>query len=183
MATLAQLPHKKFTRDEVNRLLETDIFAGQRFELIDGELIDKMGQGPRHANAIQLLMVYLARVFTLERIMVQAPIEAGPRDQKWSQPEPDVAVLASQGRLPSRHPDGNELAIAVEVADSSLRQDSVRKRDMYAHAGVPEYWVVDLDGGKLLVFRGLADGFYTEQLILTATDIIPHTDKPVVNLL
>jgi Uma2 family endonuclease len=75
------------------------------------------------------------------------------------------------------------LAIAVEVADSSLRQDSVRKRDMYAHAGVPEYWVVDLDGGKLLVFRGLADGFYTEQLILTATDIIPHTDKPVVNLL
>jgi Uma2 family endonuclease len=58
MATLAQLPHKKFTRDEVNRLLETDIFAGQRFELIDGELIDKMGQGPRHANAIQLLMVY-----------------------------------------------------------------------------------------------------------------------------
>src|SRR5262245_34241147 len=109
MASLA-LPHKKFTRDEVNRMLETDIFAGQRFDLIDGELIDKMGQGPRHANGVRLVMMLLARAFGIERIIVQAPIEAGPRDREWSQPEPDVAVLASQGRFPSRHPEGTELS-------------------------------------------------------------------------
>jgi Uma2 family endonuclease len=184
MASLLQpLPQGKITREEVNRLLETGYFVGQRFELIDGELINKMGQGPRHANSIHLLMVFLSRAFGIERLLVQAPIEAGPKDQKWSQPEPDLAVLAHKGRFPSRHPEGTELALAVEVADSSLRRDSVRKRDMYAHAGVPEYWVLDLDGRQLLVFRGLQGEAYGEQLTLGEADTVPHIGKTVADLL
>jgi Uma2 family endonuclease len=184
MATLAQLPRKKFTREEVNRMLETDIFAGQRFELIDGELIDKMGQGPNHAWAIHRLMSILAEFFGLRRVLVQAPVEAGPKDRKWSQPEPDIAVLASGDiNFRGRHPEASELSLAVEVADSSLRQDAVRKRDMYAHAGVPEYWVLDVDGRQLLVFRGLANDAYAEQLTLSETDLMPHVGKPVSELL
>ena len=191
MAVIAQppvsidptLPRKKWTRDEVTRLLETGIFDGQRFELIDGELIDKMGQGPRHANAVRLLMVLLTKLFGIERMLVQAPIEAGPRDQKWSQPEPDVAVLASAGNFPKRHPNGDELSLAVEVADTSLRQDANRKRDMYAHAGIPEYWVLDLDARRLLVFRNLQGDAYTEALTLGETEIAPHLNVPVSQFL
>jgi Uma2 family endonuclease len=191
MATLVQppvtgepsLPRKKWTREEVNRLLETDIFAGQRFELIDGELIDKMGQGPRHASAIQQLMVLLAAAFGLKNIRIQLPIEAGPKDQKWSQPEPDLAVQAAPGRFPTRHPNGNEISLAVEVADSSLRQDSFRKRDLYAHAGVPEYWVLDVDSRRLFVFRRLNNDAYTEALTLAETDAVPHLSVPVSELL
>src|SRR4051794_36394872 len=90
-----ELRRKRFTRMEVNRMLKSGIFDGQRFELIDGELIDKMGQGPRHANAIHLMMVFLAKAFGIERLRVQVPIETGPRDRKWSQPEPDLVVFAS----------------------------------------------------------------------------------------
>ncbi|MEI9812471.1 MAG: Uma2 family endonuclease [Acidobacteriota bacterium] len=184
MATLLQtLPQGKITREEVNRLLESGYFDGQRFELIDGELINKMGQGPRHANAIQLLLEMLVEVFGVRRTLVQAPIEAGPRDQRWSQPEPDISVIAAARRPADRHPNGAELLLAIEVADSSLRQDSVRKRDMYAHAGVPEYWVLDIDGRQLLVFRNLENETYTEQLTLSETDLAPHIEKPIAELL
>jgi Uma2 family endonuclease len=177
------LPRKRFTREEVNRLLEEGFFDGQRFELIDGDLIDKMGQNPPHASAIRRLMVLLATTFGIERLMVQAPIEAGPRDRKWSQPEPDLAVLAAASDHSARHPDGHELSLAVEVADSSVRHDANRKRDMYAAAGVPEYWVLDLDSRRLLVFRNLQGTAYSESLVLTETEQIPHIEKPVSELL
>jgi Uma2 family endonuclease len=191
MAALAQPPtaidttlrRKKFTCEEVNQMLETGIFDGQRFELIDGELIDKMGQGPRHANAIQLLVEVLAETFGLKRVRSQLPIEAGLRDRRWSQPEPDVVVLQSAQRFATRHPDGRELTLAIEVADSSVRQDSIRKREMYADAGVPEYWVLDLEAQRLLVFRSLENGSYQEALTLSETDTAPHVGVAVAELL
>ncbi len=180
MATLAQPPsgidlslrRQKWTSEEINGLLESGYLDGQRFELIDGELIDKMGQGPRHASAIRRLQIQVVKTFGVERWLVQAPIEAGSGDQRWSQPEPDLAVLAVAGSFPSRHPGGHELTLAVEVADSSLRQDSVRKRDMYAHVGIPEYRVLDLDGRA-----------YTESLTLGETEPVPHLKVSVAELL
>lgn len=196
MATLAQPPlsppagvdlslrRKKWTRDEINGLIQSGYFDGQRFELIDGELIDKMGQGPRHAGAIEVLLVLLAEKFGLRRIRVQMPLEAGLKDRKWSQPEPDLAVRAERSeRSFTRHPDGNELVLAIEVADSSLRQDTLRKRDMYAHAGVPEYWVLDLDSRRLFVFRGLQGDVYTEPLTLDESSQVPHLNVSVAELL
>lgn len=184
MATLLKpLPQGKITREEVNRLLESGYFDGQRFELIDGELINKMGQGPDHAWGVRRLNRLLLKFFGTDRVECQMPIEAGPRDQKWSQPEPDVIVLVPGAQFDGRHPNGSELTLAIEVADSSLRVDSVRKRDMYAHAGVPEYWVLDIDGRQLLVFRNLQNDAYTESLTLSETDDLPHIGKPVAELL
>ena len=50
----AQVPRKRFSRSEVEQMSATGFFAGQRFELLDGDLIDKMGQNPPHANSIRL---------------------------------------------------------------------------------------------------------------------------------
>lgn len=177
------LPRKKFTREEVNDLLEKGFFVGQRFELIDGDLIDKMGQNPPHANAIVRLMFFLGQFFGLMRMRVQLPMEAGPRDRKWSQPEPDVAVIAESVDLSDHHPEGHELTLVVEVADTSVRHDTNRKREIYANAGVPEYWVLDINARRLLVFRNLQDGAYTESLTLTETETVPHIQKPVLELL
>jgi len=151
------LPRKRFTRPEVYEMLDTGIFAGQRFELIDGDLIDKMGQSPSHAWAIHTVMVVLMEVFGIELVDVQMPIEAGSADREHSEPEPDLTVLAA--RKPDfqyRHPNGHELALAVEVADTTLRHDALRKCDLYARAGVREYWVLDLNGRRLLVHRELS---------------------------
>ena len=148
------LPRKRFTRDEVERLIATGIFEGQRYELIDGELLDKMGQKPPHAAAIQLLLATLARLLDLALIRIQLPIEASGADRERSLPEPDVAVLAEpKPEYHRRHPRGDELLLVVEVSDTTTGFDLTRKAALYAGAGVPEYWVLDLTRRVLVVHR------------------------------
>jgi Uma2 family endonuclease len=143
-------------------MIEAGLFAGQRFELIDGDLIDKMGQNPPHANAIQLLFELMFRVFGPGRVRSQLPMEAAPPEQDWYLPEPDIAVLKSRGDYSRRHPGAQELLLVVEVADSTVRYDLAAKRDLYARAGVEEYWVLDLRGERVIVHRGPVAGRYTD---------------------
>jgi len=159
------LPRKRFTREEVERLLDTDFFTGQRLELIDGDLIDKMGQKPRHAFAIRLITRWLASVFPVEQIQIQLPIEAAGEDRERSVPEPDIAVLSQwKDDFRSRHPRGDELLLVVEVSDTSASFDLSRKAALYARAGVPEYWVLDLVRRVLVVHR-MPDGLSAYRLI------------------
>jgi Uma2 family endonuclease len=162
---------KRFTRAEVDRMQELGIFDGQRCELIDGELIDKMGQNPPHAYAIQRLFVWLIGLFGPDRLRIQSPIEVKAGDSEWSLPEPDIAVLTEADvAYGKRHPRGDELQLVVEVADTSLRQDLTTKRDLYARAGVGEYWVLDLQSRRLIVHRNPAQGEYRETAILSEGD-------------
>lgn len=66
---------------------------------------------------------------------------------------------------------------------TTVRHDTNRKRDIYAVAGVPEYWVLDLESHRLLVFRNLQGDAYTESLILTETEQAPHVNVSVAELL
>jgi len=133
---------------------ESGLFDGQRYELIDGDLIDKMGQKPRHSSAIGLLLRWLQSILEIDRVRVQLPIEAAGEDREWSEPEPDIAVLVElKAEHEERHPRGNELLLVVEVADSSVSFDLTRKATLYARSGVPEYWVLDLIRRMLVVHR------------------------------
>ncbi len=87
-------PRKRFTVQEVEQMLDAGLFAGQRFELIDGDLIDKMGQNPSHAQAIRLVHRWLAKILDPGRIQMQLPIQAG-----WTRPEVESARARSRGSL------------------------------------------------------------------------------------
>jgi Uma2 family endonuclease len=153
----------RFSRAEVDQMAGIGILEGQRLELIDGDLINKMGQKPQHISAIQLVLEFLVALYGVARVRCQAPIEIASGDRERNFPEPDIAVLAeSKPDYLRRHPLGNELMVAIEVAETSLYRDVTFKRDLYARAGVPEYWVVDLMGRQIIVYRGLADGNYTQ---------------------
>jgi Uma2 family endonuclease len=155
------LPRKRFTREEIEELIEAGFFAGQRYELIDGDLINKMGQRPPHAAGIMLIQEWLATFIEVGRIRVQLSMEAARGDRKWTIPEPDVAVVAE--RKPDyahRHPRGDEMLLAVEVADSTVRFDLTRKAVLYARAGVPEYWVLIIPRRQLVVHREPRNGEY-----------------------
>jgi len=142
-------------------MLDTGLFAGQRFELIDGDLIDKMGQEPPHAYAIHLLQIRLVKIFPPMQVQIQSPIEAA--DQEESLPEPDLAILADlKDDYRRRHPRGDELLLAIEVADTTVRYDTTTKRDLYARAGVPEYWVLDIGARRLIVHRRLSRGKFEQ---------------------
>ncbi|HEY4360833.1 MAG TPA: Uma2 family endonuclease [Bryobacteraceae bacterium] len=173
MPTETLPPRKHFTRTEVEQMLDAGLFAGQRFELIDGDLIDKMGQNPRHAMAIRLLTRALAAIFGVEKLLVQAPVEVSRADRDRSWPEPDVAVVAeAKPDFGERHPRGDELVLAVEVVDSSVAHDATTKRDLYARAGVPEYWVLDLAAGRLIVHGELKEGRFQRIETLAAEDAV-----------
>jgi Uma2 family endonuclease len=148
------LPRKRFTREEVEKYIEAGFFDGQRFELIDGDLLDKMGQKPPHSAAIQLLLATLAKLLDIALIRIQLPIEVSGADRERSLPEPDVAVLAEpKPDYHKRHPRGDELLLVVEVSDTTASFDLTRKAALYAAAGVPEYWVLDLTRRILVVHR------------------------------
>jgi Uma2 family endonuclease len=110
-------------------------------------------------------MTTLLKIFGAELVRVQLPMEAGPVDQEWSVPEPDLAVLAeAKPDFSQRHPNSQELTLLVEVSDTTVRHDATKKRDLYARAGVPEYWVLDLSGCRLIVHSGLNEEKSQSQL-------------------
>ncbi|MFN7922357.1 MAG: Uma2 family endonuclease [Bryobacteraceae bacterium] len=170
-AVEVQPRRKSFTRSDVRRMEEAGVFLGQRFELIEGDLIDKMGQNPPHRGALALVNAYLLERFPASRVLVQIPIEASRADSDRSLPEPDLTVLAeSKAEYWTRHPRGDELALAVEVADSSVSSDLTVKAKLYARAGVPEYWVLDIPGRTLVVHRQPEAGQYRQVTRLGETE-------------
>lgn len=168
------LPRKKFTRAEVYRMLELGLFEDRRFELINGDVIDKMGQSARHSYSIRKFAAMLAKHFDPATVQIRSPIEVFHSDREYSEPEPDIAVLAAaDAAYRTRHPRGDEMILVVEVADSSLRGDLTIKRDLYARAGVPEYWVLDIIANRLIAHRKPSGGVYADIVSFTETDSIP----------
>ncbi len=168
---------KKFTRSELERLEATGLFDGQRLELLNGDLIDKMGHNPPHADGIVELTYLLNQIFRNGRVRVQVPIELPEPDANWNQPQPDLAVTPAGKRYSKGHPAGSDLLLAVEVADSSVRQDTGLKRLLYARAGVPEYWVLDIPSRKLLVYRKPEGGEFQEAVELSDAEFVPYSSN------
>jgi Uma2 family endonuclease len=160
--TVAAIPRKRFTRSEVEQMYDAGLFAGQRLELIDGELLDKMGQKPPHIWVIGVLQDLLISLFGNGRVRIQRPIEVQIADQKWTLPEPDLVVLKEdKPDFKTRYVTGSELLLLIEVADTSVQFDLTIKRDLYARSEVGEYWVVDLNKRCVIVHRHLQRDKYT----------------------
>lgn len=177
-------PRKKFTRAEMDRMVDLGVFVGERYELIEGDLIDKMGQKPPHATAIRRLLTMLAEVFGLERVQVQLPIEVSAEDRERSIPEPDLAVLRGDSNEPyrTRHPNGDELALVIEVADTTLKHDSTVKRSLYARAGIAEYWILDISSRKLHVYRAPDNGEYKSVMEFKENESVSPESRSGVQL-
>jgi len=125
-------------RDEYERMFDAGFFHDERVELIRGLVIRMSPQKPLHADVTQALHEMLTlRLVGRAGVRVQSPFVAGDD----SLPEPDLAVVAP-GRRKKAHP--NQAFLIIEVADSSLKLDRQEKAELYARAGVPEYWVVNL---------------------------------------
>jgi Uma2 family endonuclease len=144
------LPLRRWTRAEYGRMVETGIIQpDEHVELLDGEVVAMTPQKGPHAAVVDALREVLQDVFGAGwRIRVQLPLALGPR----SEPEPDVAVVrGSRWDFVTDHPDRADLV--VEVADSTLGKDRLRKAPLYAAAGIPEYWIIDLEGRAVEVYR------------------------------
>jgi Uma2 family endonuclease len=142
---LALLPAhllRRFTVDEYHQMIRTGILSeDEPVELLDGWITNKMPRNPEHDLAVEKLDAAIrSRIPPGWRIRIQSAITTDA-----SEPEPDMAIV--RGPLPASatsHPRPGEVAMLVEVADSSLDYDRTMKGQAYAQAAVPIYWIVNL---------------------------------------
>jgi len=170
-------PHraKVWTREEYDRLVASGGFQpGSRVQLIRGEIVEMAPQGAGHATAILLAERTLGRVFAQGfTVRAQLPLALGA----WSEPEPDVAVVrGSITDYRDRHPD--TAALVVEVADATLGFDRKRKQQVYAEAGIPEYWIVNLVESVLEVYRDPYGAVYRDIRRVSPDEVVSLLAAP-----
>ncbi len=124
-------------RSEYEHLIALGAFGDERVELVRGELLTMSPQGAPHAWVTAALHWILVKQLGDEWLVRS---HSGLAAWDHSMPEPDLAVVPRGG--PAHHP--TTAVLVVEVAETSLRFDRGRKATLYAEAGIPAYWVVDL---------------------------------------
>ncbi len=171
---------KKWTRDECRQLLEIGILEEARFELIHGDIVPKMTQHERHIYTCKQIQKALEAIFGIDYVRLAAPIAVG----EYEEPEPDAAVmhrpLVEYLRLGTPLPE--EVRLAVEVSDRTLRRDLGEKQAQYGGAGIPEYWVVNINARTLHVFRRPVPGGYAEETVLAPADTVSPLASPASRL-
>jgi Uma2 family endonuclease len=196
MSGIAVLPprddgfvRKKWSVKECRFLTENGLLTPGKYELIEGEIIYKMGQGRLHIAAITLIITALAAIFGADSIQSQAQIGIGEKDE-YNDPEPDVAVLRGTVKdYLEREPDpATEILLAVEASNTTLQGDTTTKVRLYGKYGVPEYWVVAIPRRELIVYRQpTADGYAEKQTygeeVSVASLAAPASAVKVANLL
>jgi Uma2 family endonuclease len=155
-------PRHRFTVDEFHRMGETGILSeDDRVELINGEIIEMTPIGSAHAGCVRDLDAWLQLTLRGEAVVsTQQPLKV----EYDGEPIPDIVILRPRkDRYRGDHPTSADALLIIEVADSSVLFDRNVKSRMYALAGVPEYWVVDLPRSSVVVFEQPERGGYTEQ--------------------
>jgi Uma2 family endonuclease len=176
-------PRKRWTREECAKLEKYGLLDAQRYELIEGELIDKMGKNRPHTIVCMLLMRWLGRAISDERVQLEGAIDVSPEDLPISEPEPDLVLLMNPVEsYRDRHPGPDQIQLLIEVADASLAFDLNVKAPLYARAGIVEYWVIDINARRLLVFRHPVEGEYRSTTKYAANDNVSPLAAPNAQL-
>ena len=154
-----------------------------RCELIDGVVYMAAFPIPDHQFLAMVLSGYIFQQImeTGQGIVYQV---AGVVVSDSSALGPDVVVVRAErvGIIGSRVIDGGPPDIVVEVLSSNRHVDLVRKRQLYAAAGIPEYWILDGDANVLTTLALGGDGTYQERAVLTAADTLTTPLFPELSL-
>jgi Uma2 family endonuclease len=141
----------RFNVRDFERMAEIGLFFDQRLELVDGLIVEMSPRGDRHAFAMRVLNELFGdqRRGRYHVNPENLTLRLGPRDTR----DPDAALARANRSYVGEGTKPEDIALLVEVADSSLQYDLGAKRKTYAAAGIPEYWVVDIPHECVHVFR------------------------------
>jgi len=174
-----QNPKRLISIDDYHRMADDGLFAqDERTELIEGEIVEMTAIGNPHAAAVRRLILSFHRAL-LNRVIVdvQDPVRLGD----WSEPQPDVKLLAWKDDLYAEAaPVAADVLLLVEVADTSARYDRRVKAPLYARNGIREYWILDLPGKVLEVYRRPGPDGYADVRRLRRGDVIAPEAIPDV---
>jgi hypothetical protein len=152
---------RRFNVDEYYAMARAGILAeDERVELLDGEIVEMTPIGIRHAACVRRLTDSFTHRFAGRAIVSgQNPV----RLDAYCEPEPDVALLRlPRERYDLAHPTPGDVLLIVEVADTSLQRDRGGKLPLYASAGIPEVWIVNVEAREIEIYRQPSGDRYTE---------------------
>jgi Uma2 family endonuclease len=154
-----EVGRRRFTVSEYYRMAEAGILGeDDRVELIGGEVVEMVPIGSPHQSRVDRLAQLLWEFSRGEHVVrVQGPV----RLDELNEPEPDLALLHyREDFYASAHPGPRDVALLVEVAESSLAYDRGVKLPLYARFAVPEVWVVDLASRRVELYAKPEEGSY-----------------------
>lgn len=156
-----QLERHLFTLEEYERMVESGGFhEDARIELIRGEIVDMAPIGVRHEACVTRLTTLLVRKAADSAIVWS---QNSIRLPGHSRPQPDVSLLRwRDDYYEGRRPVPEDVLLVVEVADTSLTSDRQVKAPLYAQAGIPEYWIVNLRDNVIEVYAEPVEGAYKQ---------------------
>lgn len=141
---------RTWTVDEYHRIAAAGVLGkDDRVELIEGDIVEMTPIGARHAASVNAIVRSLVpQAGSRFVVSVQNPVRLGSR----SEPQPDVVVLSwRDDGYADELPTASDVRLVIEVADSSLSTDRDIKLPLYATAGIPETWLINLAGGRFEV--------------------------------
>ena len=159
MALDVDVARRLFTVDEYHRMADAGILAeDERIELIDGEIVEMTPIGTRHLGCvINATRLFITRLGDRAVVSPQNPVVILPR----SEPQPDLLLLRPGiVSYSHRRPVSEDVLLAVEVADTTVRFDRFVKGRLYARASIPEFWICLAAEGAIEVYRSpSAEGY------------------------
>jgi Uma2 family endonuclease len=160
----------KWSIEDYHRMIASGILAGRQVELLSGEIIEMSPEGESHAYCSDEAGEYLIYLLGNKAKVRQAKPITLPDSN--SEPEPDIAIAQRLGQnYREHHPYPENIFWLIEYSDSSLTKDLEVKTKIYAAAGIPEYWVINLRTMQLIIFREPTAEGYQSQEILTQGSI------------
>lgn len=166
----------RFSVDEYYQMIELGLLKNyEKAEIIEGELIQKMPIGDRHAFAVDTLnRFFIKNVSDDILVRIQNPV----RLTDYNEPEPDITLADLTKFDGKRHPRPAETLLIVEVSDSTLKYDRDTKLALYAEAEIPEVWIVNLKNNIVEIHQKPSVGIYQLAQIYKRGEIIKSATLP-----
>jgi Uma2 family endonuclease len=170
---MSTVRYRRFTVDELRQLVGAGVLGeDDRVELISGVLIDMAPIGDEHVSVTNILNeLLLPSLLGRAVVSVQNPI----RLSDSSLPQPDIVVYARSAAVERRMARPDEVFLVIEVSDTTLVYDRTVKLPLYAEAGIPEVWIVNLPEQQIEVYREAGPGGYKSmRRILRGETVAPE---------
>lgn len=166
-----------FTVQDYHQLVATGILKpDERVELLGGQLFQMAPKGTAHSAAMTRIERVLTQCLGARALLRwQDPVQL----DDFSEPEPDVAVVRQDANdYEDHHPTPAEIFWLMEVADTTLMRDREIKAPLYSRSQIPEYWLVNIPGRCLHVFREPGPAGYGREWVLTAKETLAPLALP-----
>jgi Uma2 family endonuclease len=166
---------KQFTPEQYHALIHSGIIQeGDSVELLEGFLVEKGLRNPPHEMSLRRLTARLPRQVRGWFFQIQGAISLGA-----SEPEPDGALLrGDETTCDGRLPTATDIGLVIEVSDSTLTFDRTDKGRIYARAGIPVYWIINVVDRQIEVYTN-PDPTANPAAYRTRTDYRPGDTVPI----